>query len=316
MNDSISSTASHPAITNIMNKLDSMTPKAKILGNYIAQHPGKAVFMTTKQLAETCGVSEATVVRFAHGAGYSGYGELQQALKDFVNTGLTLPDRSDINAINNSSDINNSSGINDSNDINSSKREPGLDRLHRVVFEELSELRMLYETIDVKTMNKLVNQIVASPVVYVTGSRLSYAFAYYMGWAMTKVRKGIHIIKGSDSTAIDTLSNAPDSSLVVLIATTRYPNELIKLSKLIQRMGHTLLVLTDSSISPVIQFADLSLVVPLKSIPFIGNPSNMLCVIKYIIQEVAAAQGDQLKIHQQRVEQIYLENDLFFNIQT
>lgn len=295
MNNSISSAGSHPAIINIMNKLDSLTPKARILGEYIVKNPGKTVFMTTKQLAEECGISEATVVRFANGVGYSGYGDLQQALKDFVNTGLALPDRIDINEI---------------------KGEPGVDRLHRVIFEELSELRLLYEMIDVKTMNDIVNKIVASPVVYVTGSRISYAFAYYMGWAMTKVRKGVHIVKGSDSTAIDTLSNAPDGSLVVMVATTRYPNELIKLSKLIQRVGHTLLVLTDSTISPVIQFADLSLVVPLKSIPLIGNPSNMLCVIKYIIQEVAAGQGDQLKTHQQRVEQLYLENDILFNLQS
>ncbi|WP_245809268.1 MurR/RpiR family transcriptional regulator [Desulfamplus magnetovallimortis] len=287
--------SSHPAIRNIMGRMDELTPKAKILGKYIVQNPGKVVLMTTKQLAEACGTSEATVVRFANGVGYKGYGDLQQSLKDFVSTGVNLPDRSDMEKM---------------------RQEPGIDRLHRVVFEELSELRLLYEMIDVNIMNDFVSQMIASHDIYIVGSRISYAFAYYMGWAMTKVRKGISILKGSDSTAIDTLSNAPDDSLVVLVATTRYPNELIKISKLTRRLGHKLLVITDSSTSPVIQFADLALVVPLKSVPFIGTPSNMLCVIKYIVQEVAAGQGEMLKIHQERVEQIYLENDLLFNIRS
>ena len=284
--------ASHPVISDITNKLDSLTPKSQTLGNYIMQNPSKVVFMTTKELAETCEVSEATVVRFVASIGYHGYSEFQQALKDFVNTGMSLPERVNMKDI----------------------KEPGLDRLHRGVLEELNNLKYMYETIDVEKMNQFVEYLNERENVFVTGSRLSYTFAYYLGWSLTKIRKGIHILKGSDSTAIDFLTNAPENSLVILTAATRYPNELIKLSKLVRRLGHTLLVLTDSSISPVIQFANLSLVVPSRSIPFIGNVSNMLCVIQYIVQELASRKGESLQKHQEQLEQVYMENDILFNL--
>lgn len=282
----------HPVITDITNRLDSLTPKAQTLGNYIMQNPSKVVFMTTRELAETCEVSEATVVRFVATIGYQGYSEFQQALKDFVNTGMSLPERVNMKGL----------------------KEPGLDRLHRGILEELNNLKYMYETIDVETMNRFVEHLDVSENVFITGSRLSYTFAYYLGWSLTKIRKGIHILKGSDSTAIDFLTNAPENSLVILTAATRYPNELIKLSKLVRRLGHTLLVLTDSSISPVIQFANLSLVVPSRSIPFIGNVSNMLCVIQYLVQELASRKGDTLQKHQEKLEQVYMENDILFNL--
>jgi DNA-binding MurR/RpiR family transcriptional regulator len=287
MNDAL-----HPVITDITNKLDSLTPKSQTLGNYIMQNPSKVVFMTTKELAETCEVSEATVVRFVASIGYHGYSEFQQALKDFVNTGMSLPERVNMKGI----------------------KEPGLDRLHRGILEELNNLKYMYETIDVEKMNQFVEYLNERENVFVTGSRLSYTFAYYLGWSRTKIRKGIHILKGSDSTSIDFLTNAPENSLVILTAATRYPNELIKLSKLVRRLGHTLLVLTDSSISPVIQFANLSLVVPSRSIPFIGNVSNMLCVIQYIVQELASRKGESLQKHQEQLEQVYMENDILFNL--
>ncbi|MBW2562446.1 MAG: MurR/RpiR family transcriptional regulator [Deltaproteobacteria bacterium] len=287
MNDAL-----HPVITDITNKLDSLTPKSQTLGNYIMQNPSKVVFMTTKELAETCEVSEATVVRFVASIGYHGYSEFQQSLKDFVNTGMSLPERVNMKGI----------------------KEPGLDRLHRGVLEELNNLKYMYETIDVEKMNQFVEYLNERENVFVTGSRLSYTFAYYLGWSLTKIRKGIHILKGSDSTVIDFLTNAPENSLVILTAATRYPNELIKLSKLVRRLGHTLLVLTDSSISPVIQFANLSLVVPSRSIPFIGNVSNMLCVIQYIVQELASRKGESLQKHQEQLEQVYMENDILFNL--
>jgi DNA-binding MurR/RpiR family transcriptional regulator len=284
--------AAHPVINDISNRLDSLTPKAQTLGTYIMQNPSKAVFMTTKELAETCEISEATVVRFVSTLGYKGYSDFQDALKDFVNTGLSLPERAAIKGI----------------------KEAGVDRLHRGILEELNNLKYLYENINVKTMNEFVALLDKSHTVYVIGSRLSYTFAYYLGWSLTKIRKGVHILKGSDSTAVDMLTNAHPESLVILAATTRYPNELIKLSKMIRRTSHTLLTLTDSNICPVIQFADLSLVVPSRSIPFIGNVSGMLAVIQYIVQELASRKGEDLADYQKQLEQVYLENDILFNL--
>ena len=287
MNDPIS----HPVINEISNKIDSLTPKAQALGNYILKNPSKAVFMTTKELANACDISEATVVRFVSALGYDGYSNFQNALKIFVNTGLSLPERADIKGI----------------------KEPGADRLHRGILEELGNLQYLYEKISVETMNEFVDEVEKADTVYVVGSRLSYTFAYYLGWSLTKIRKGIHILKGSDSISFDLLANANSNSLVILATTTRYPNELIKLARMIKRSNHTLLTMTDSNICPVAGFADISLVVPSRSIPFIGNVSGMLAVIQYIDQELANKKGEELEEYQKQLEQVYLENDILFN---
>ncbi len=282
----------HPVIKGIVKQLDRLTPKGKILGSYIIQNPRKAMFMTTKELSEACGVSEATVVRFVGQLGYSGYGEFLQALRDFVDSGLSLPDRVDLPGM----------------------KGPGTDLLHRVVFEEMNNLRQFYETIDMKVLDRIVEQLRDTPAVYVIGSRVSYTFAYYLGWSLTKIRRGVHILKGSDSTAIDWLTNAPDNSLVTIITTSRYPNELIKLGKVARRLQHNLLVITDNTLCPVIPFAHLSLVVPSRSIPLIGYPTTISCIINYLVLELVNRQHPQLKEHQERLEQMYLENDVLFNL--
>ena len=278
----------------IMAGLVSLTPKGRILGKYIMQNPRKAVFMTTRELAETCGVSEATVVRFVSQLGYGGYGEFLQALRDYVDTGLTLQDRVDL----------------------PSMKAPGTNRFHRIVFDEMNNLQQFYESIDMNILQAFVETLAKSPWIYVIGSRLSYTFAYYMGWSLTKVRKGVHILNGSDSTAIDWLTNAPDDSLAVIIATSRYPNELIKLAKVVRRLEHRLLVIADSALCPLTQFAHLSLVAPTKNIPFIGSPTTISCIINYLVQELAGGDGAQLEMHQNTLEQVYRENDVLFNLLT
>jgi DNA-binding MurR/RpiR family transcriptional regulator len=276
----------------ITDRLEAFTPKGRILGRYIIQNPRKVVFMTTKELSEACGVSEATVVRFVGQLGYGGYGEFLQALRDVLDSELSLPDRVDLPGM----------------------QGAGADLLHRVVSEEMNNLRHFYETADMAVLDRIADCVMKSEAVYVIGSRISYTFAYYLGWSLTKVRKGIRILKGSDSAAIDWLTNAPDRSLVILIAISRYPNELIKLGKLTRRLGHTLLVIADNTLCPVIPFANLALSIPSKSIPLIGYPTTISCLTNYLVLKIVNQQHPHLKDHQEKLEQVYLENDILFNM--
>lgn len=285
---------SHPVIKKIIDHRDRLTPKGRIMADFIIQHPRKAVFMTTKELAAACRVSEATVVRFVSQLNYAGYGDFLQALRDFVDTGLSLPDRVELPGVNG----------------------PGPARLQHVLLEEMSNLRQLYETLDMGMLAQLVDHLRESPAVYVIGSRISFAFAYYLGWSLTKVRKAVHILKGSDSAAIDWLTNAPGKSLVVLFAVSRYPNELIRMGKVARRLDHTLMVVTDSTLCPLIPFAHGSLVAPSKSIPLIGYPMAIACIINYLILELASPKDERLKTHQEQLEQVYRENDILFSMYT
>jgi DNA-binding MurR/RpiR family transcriptional regulator len=282
----------NPVIQHIVDNMPSLTPKGRILGNYVVQHPQSVVFMTTKELAGACAVSEATVVRFVGQLGYNSYGAFLQALRDLVNTGMTLPDRVDLPGL----------------------RGAASDRLGQVMGEEIENMRQLYQTIDQETLNEFVDDMAKAPTVYVAGSRLSYTFAYYLGWSLAKVRKEVHILKGSDSTVFDRLNSACAGALVIIVATSRYPNELIRLAKVTRRLDQTLLVMTDSPLCPLCPFAHKNLVVPSQSIPYIGYIAAMSSVISYLVLELADRERDGVRPHQQKLEQIYLENDILFNL--
>jgi DNA-binding MurR/RpiR family transcriptional regulator len=101
---------------------------------------------------------------------------------------------------------------------------------------------------------------------------------------------------------------------VVAIALSRYPNELIRLAKLAKRLGHVLVVMTDSSACPIIPEADESLVAPSPHIPLIGTPTALSCLTNYLTMELASRYGDDLKKHQEKLEQSYWENDVLFSI--
>jgi DNA-binding MurR/RpiR family transcriptional regulator len=284
--------AANLLLQRISSNRADLTPKARLIGDYILNNPRKVIFMTTRELSRAARVSEATVIRFVNQLGYKGYGYFLQELRDIIDTELTLIDRV---------------GLTD-------MKAPESERFRRVVYSEIDNLKQLHESLDLDKVNRAVELLRDRSAVYVVGSRLSYTFAYYLGWSLTKIRTKIHILRGSDSTCIDFLTIAPEESLVVIFATTRYPNELIRLGKLAKRLGQTLLVITDGALCPLIPFADLSIIAPSRHIPLIGSPTTLSCLINLLVVELAATFGANLKRHQEKLEKVYLENDVLFNL--
>jgi DNA-binding MurR/RpiR family transcriptional regulator len=285
---------SNAILDSISQFRNQLTPKGKILGDYIVRFPRKVVFMTTRELAGNCRVSEATVVRFIGRIGFSTYSQFQQALRDYVDTESTLLERLDMTNL----------------------EAPGSERFRRVIFQEMDNLKQLFKTLDMEILDRVVHLLKNSPDVYVIGSRISYMFAYYMGWSLSRIRKNIRILKGSDTTTLDWLGMAHPESLVVIIATSRYPNELIKTARYALRLGIKLALITDSVKCPLIQFSHESLIAPSRYIPFTGTPISISCLINFISFELANLIGNDVKEHQKKVEQNYLENDIFFNLRT
>jgi len=284
--------AANLLLQRISSNRADLTPKARLIGDYILNNPRKVIFMTTRELSRAARVSEATVIRFVNQLGYKGYGYFLQELRDIIDTELTLIDRV---------------GLTD-------MKAPESERFRRVVYSEIDNLKQLHESLDLEKVNRAAGLLRDSSAVHVIGSRLSYTFAYYLGWSLTKIRTKVHILRGSDSTCIDFLTIAPEKSLVVIFATTRYPNELLRLAKLAKRLGQTLLVITDGALCPLIPFADLSIIAPSRHIPLIGSPTTLSCLINLLVVELAARCGADLKVHQEKLEKVYLENDVLFNL--
>jgi hypothetical protein len=67
-----------------------LPPRAASWPTSSCRIPSQAVFLKTRELAASCGVSEATVVRFVAQLGYGGYSDFIQELREVVDTELTL----------------------------------------------------------------------------------------------------------------------------------------------------------------------------------------------------------------------------------
>jgi DNA-binding MurR/RpiR family transcriptional regulator len=276
----------------IHEKYDTLTAKGRRLADFVLLSPDKAVFMTTRQLAAAVNTSEATVVRFVRQLGFTNYAIFINTLRDLIDRELTLVERGKMSH------------------LVAGSEDTELDRL---INQDIRSIRAMHKNIDPAVVQAVRDALKSGPAVYVMGSRLSYSSAHYMGWTLSKLRPGVCILNGSDRTSMDQLIFAPQESVVVIIATSRYPNELVRLGKIPRRQGFRQILITDSASCPLVQFSDHVLITPQKSIPFLGTPVSMISLIHYLLHTLASDMGAALKQHQEKLDQAYLENDIWFN---
>jgi DNA-binding MurR/RpiR family transcriptional regulator len=74
----------------IQEHYDELTPRFRVLADYILEHTLDVGFLTATALSRRVNVDPATVVRFSQEIGYSGYRELSREIKDYVNNKLAL----------------------------------------------------------------------------------------------------------------------------------------------------------------------------------------------------------------------------------
>ncbi len=275
----------------IQDHYHGLTSKGKILADFVQSHPDKAVFMTTRQLAAAVDVSEATVVRFVRQLSYASYSLFIDKLREHIDTELTLLDRNKLAkpVVHNEDEL-----------------------LEKMLNQDIEDIKSLSQSIALSEIKMVRRLIRHAKSVHIIGSRLSYSVASHMSWTLSKLRPEVHLLKGSDSTSIDKLAFIDPDSVVVIIATTRYPNDLITLGKLVKRQGLKMILLTDSTTCPLAQISNQTLVAPRTSIPYLSASISLLCLINYIVQSLTADMGEELQHHQKKLEQAYLENDVLF----
>jgi DNA-binding MurR/RpiR family transcriptional regulator len=195
--------------------------------DYILEHYDKAAFMTAAKLGEATGVSESTIVRFAIAMGYEGYPQLQQGIQEMVRNRLTNVQRMEIS--------------------------PDMDvrQLVNAIFKsDMTNIRELYENIDMDTFAKVKQALLSARRIYVIGLRAASPIAQFFGYYLNYIFDNIHLITQGGSEVREQLARVQPGDVIFSMSFPRYSNRTIESMRLPRALGATTISITDSTSSP------------------------------------------------------------------
>jgi DNA-binding MurR/RpiR family transcriptional regulator len=279
-------------IKRINKNYSKLSKGQKLLANYIIDHYDKAVFLTAAKLGTIVGVSESTVVRFANELGYDGYPKLQRALEELVKNKLTSIQRVEVTF-------------------------DRIDKSHvlkSVLQSDCYKIKHTLEDIDENVFNQAIDMILSAKNIYIIGVRSCASLASFLGFYFNLIFDNVKLIHtNSVSEMFEQIYRLGTDDVVIGISFPRYSKRTLKAMEFARSRSAKVIAITDSPLSPMIQFSDCSLIARSDMASFVDSLVAPLSIINAIIVALCIKKKDTVVNTLENLEQIWEEYQVYDN---
>ncbi|RXT00616.1 MurR/RpiR family transcriptional regulator [Ammoniphilus sp. CFH 90114] len=231
-----------------------------------------AAFLTIDRLAAEAGVSAASITRFATEIGFSGYPDLQKALR------LNLQQR-----LNPTQRLQSSMGIED-NSLFSRSFQKDMENINEAI--KLNPTPML---------ESVVQLLLRAQNVYIVAYRSSYSLASYFYVILEQILGNVNLVNNLENMKAETLLRMTKRDVLISISFPRYNQQTLDFTKLAYDRGVKILPISDSLSAPLIQYSDVYLISPFESMSFYNSYVPVMSLINALSTELAAALKEEVK---------------------
>lgn len=277
-------------ISTIQKEMPGFSKSQRQISQFILEHYDKAAFMTAAKLGKTVGVSESTVVRFATELGYKGYPQLQRALQELIRNKLTSVQRMEV----------------------SSDRMGNRNVLQTVLQADVDMIRQSMEEIDHDSFKAAVDALLGARRIYILGIRSSSSLANFLGFYFNLLFDNVTLIQTSGVSEIfEQILRIGEGDVFLGISFPRYSKRTVSAMRFSKDQGATVIALTDSGISPLIDVASHTLIAKSEMASFVDSLVAPLSVVNALIVALGMERKEEMEQKFNLLEHIWDEYDVY-----
>lgn len=276
----------------------SLTKTEKKIAEYILDNYLKISFMSVMEVANTIGISDTSVIRLSRKLGYSGYTDLQNAIKDEMQE-----------------EVERSGGIH--------SLPPGvrliekMDRIrNETVFEDLIEITLKnIEMILDKNGKEIIEEssecIINSKRKFVVGFRGSAGVAELIGGSMGDIMCDVRTITHADAAVIEALMDIDEDDCLILISVPRYSKMVTTAMQIAKEANAKVILITDKLTSPHVKDASIVLIAGIDGVTHNNSYIALNFLGEVIIASIMRRLGPSVNGRLEKLDKYISENDLF-----
>lgn len=276
-------------IRKIQKEFNKLTKGQKLIAEFVINDYDKAAFMTALALGETVGVSESTVVRFAHSLGYDGYKDLQKQLQELVKNKLTTVQRLSM-----VSKYSNKEGI-----------------LKKVMEKDMENIHKTINETGHEAFEKSIDLILNAKKVYILGLRSSSFIAGYLGFYLSFILRDVKVVTSSANDLFEQLFRVESEDVIIGISYPRYSKRTLEALDYCKEKGSKIISITDSLISPAAKYSDITLVAPSEMLSFVDSLVAPMSLINALILAIGLEKREDTAMYFEELERIWNKYNVY-----
>ncbi|MFK8050515.1 MAG: MurR/RpiR family transcriptional regulator [Halioglobus sp.] len=224
-------------------------------------NPEMVAMNNISSLADVLRVSPPTLTRLAKLLGFSGFPDLQRLFRKH----LVEPDHFYSGQ---AARLANKAGVS------------APDVLQTLADEATGNIASANALLEPGQLDTCAQWLATGVRVHVFGYRQSASLASLMGYGLSMIRGNVQQLGANGQGLSVGLSQINRSDIVVLLSSSPYSRETVAAARLADRRHARLIAITDSHLSPLAQWADITLTLPTNSSFY----SNSMCATVFVVE--------------------------------
>lgn len=273
-------------LAEMASKIGELTKSQQKVANYILKDPIQAAFSTIEQLSRESGTSTATVIRLAAYFGYDRYANFQKDLQNSIQKAMAPSYRLEENF-----------------QQIASKDTTVSD----IISTQLSNLTATFDNLNEEALYEISARLNTANHIYVIGSRSCHGAAHYLAYNLNRISGKADFLDPSDCSIGEQLLRVRPFDVVISISFPRYITSVVTATRIARERGAYVLVITDSRLSPLIEYANYFLLADSKSYDFHNSTLAVSLIAEVLISLVTRENPSLVKQYLQESEKILEE---------
>lgn len=272
-------------------RFGELTRAERQLANAILENYPISGLGSITAIAESSGVSTATVARMARKLDFAGFPEFQAALRSELEATISNPI---------------------SKHDRWAEKAPDTHILNRFADAVMENLRQTLRQINPETFNAVAALLSDQRhTVHVVGGRITRSLADYFFTHMQVIRNGITLVASNSNTWPHYVLNMQAGDVLIAFDIRRYERDILRLAEMATAKGVTLVLFTDQWGSPAAKHAKYSFHSHIEAPSAWDSSVVTLFVAEALIAAVQTATWKETKKRMKALEELFDQTKLF-----
>lgn len=259
-----------------------------MVAKYILDNLYEVALMNAPRIALEAGVSEPTLTRFVYTLGYNNFSEFQTKLRrETQEASPQNPFRQE------------SYGDTD---------EPIYHRVFRLEYSLMAETLGM---IDPEVFNGCVDLLYNADSIFLVGGPTHGFLADYAANFMGILCDNVHTISDINMNFLSFLDKKMKNPVAIVFSYPRYPNETLRIAKVLYERNIKIIGMTDSKYSSILQYSKFYILTPHKYLIILDPNTAAMAVIHSLTIGIYLKDPARAKARLEKYEKAIIDTDMF-----
>ena len=186
------------------------------------------------------------------------------------------------------------------------------DLLDRVLTMDIDKIRRTLEEVSRHEFAAAVDALLSARTIYIMGIRSSSSLASFLAFYFNHIFDNVKLVtSASTSDVFEQLLNIGENDLFFGISFPRYSKRTLTALKFVKERGATAIALTDSSLSPIAELADIHLYARSEMASFVDSLVAPLSLVNALIVAVGIKRREETSRAYAELERIWDKYEIY-----